>query len=249
MQRKLTSSETLQGIPFATNGFRVSWAQIKLGVTAFFTPLTQTVRKSSIRERLDILSQRMKRRNIKFNKKVFLALIIVLLLIGIGLILKRGGKLGSGLKNGFQDKRVQVAGAKAAIALNRDFEFPLKDASGEEVSKIKFTFENAELRDEIIVKGQRATSVRGRTFLILTLKITNSYNQSIEVDSKNYVRLTVNNNEGEKLAPDIHNDPVQVQADSTKFTRVGFPINDTDKNLAIYVGEIQGEKQKVELNF
>src|SRR3989344_886562 len=113
MQRKLTSSETLQGIPFGTNGFRVSWAQIKLGVTAFFTPLTQTVRKSSIRERLDILSQRMKRRNIKFNKKVFLALIIVLLLIGIGLILKRGGKLGSGLKNGFQDKRVQVAGAKA----------------------------------------------------------------------------------------------------------------------------------------
>jgi hypothetical protein len=57
----------------------------------------------------------------------------------------------------------------------------------------------------------------------------------------------VNGNTSELLAPDIHNDPVEVQAISTKPTRVGFPINDTDKKLTLFIGEINGQKDKVEL--
>lgn len=147
------------------------------------------------------------------------------------------------------DQRVAVRGAKASVVLNQEFLFPLKDSSGMELSKLKYVIESADLRDEIIVKGQRATAVRGRTFLILTIKIANDFNKALEVNVRDYVRLSVNNNEAELLAPDIHSDPVTIQAISTKYTRIGFPINDTDKSLTLLVGEINGNKDKVPLDF
>ncbi|MEK7550731.1 MAG: hypothetical protein AAB535_03020 [Patescibacteria group bacterium] len=145
--------------------------------------------------------------------------------------------------------KIQVKSAKATQELNKEFSFPLKNDKGEEVSKIKFVVENTELRDEIIVKGQRATSVAGRTFLILNLKVSNEHNQAIEISTRDYVRLLKNGNTNELLAPDIHNDPVEIQAISTKFTRVGFAINDSDRNLVLRIGEIKGEKQEIEIKF
>lgn len=169
----------------------------------------------------------------------------LLALLAILLIIAGGRKLfSSGSGN---TSKVEVMGAKASQEINKEFSFPLKNNKGEEVNKIKYFVESAELRDEIIVKGQRATAIKGRTFLIITLKITNEYNQPIEIDTRDYLRLSVNGNESELLAPDIHNDPVEVQAISTKYTRVGFPINDTDRALVLLVGEINADKQKIPL--
>ena len=66
------------------------------------------------------------------------------------------------------------------------------------------------------------------------------------MNTRDYVRLTVNNG-SEWLAPDIHNDPVEIQAISTKYTRIGFPISDTDKKLKLQIGEINGDKEIVDL--
>lgn len=138
--------------------------------------------------------------------------------------------------------------AKAKQILNKEFKFPIKDANNKEISKIKYEIEAASLQDEILVKGQRARAVKGRTFLILDLKITNTYSQGIQINSKDYVRLKTNGSD-ELVAADIHNDPVEVQAISTKVTRIGFPINESDKNLEIQVGEINGKKETVKLTF
>jgi|SRR3989344_1533425 len=143
--------------------------------------------------------------------------------------------------------RVSVAAAKATSALNREFVFPLKDSAGKTATEMKFTLETAELRDEIIVKGKRAVAIEGRTFLILTFKITSGFTKSLEINTKNYFRLVRNGNETDLLAADIHNDPVVVQPTSTKYTRLGWPINDTDTSMVLLVGEIEGEKTKVEL--
>lgn len=145
------------------------------------------------------------------------------------------------------DKRVEIGKPIAQQTLNKNFDFPLTDAEGKEVSKLKFEIQDAELRNEIIVKGQRATSVKGRVFLILNIKITNTYNQSLELNSRDYVRLVVGGSP-EKLAADIHNDPVEVQAISTKYTRLGFPIDEGQKDLTLQVGEINGEKQTIKLD-
>lgn len=145
------------------------------------------------------------------------------------------------------DKRVDVDKPKSQQKLNKFYSFPLKDQNGKEVSKFSYEILDAELRDEIIVKGQKATSIKGRTFLIVNLKITNNYDKNIQLNVKDFIRLTTGNSV-EKLAPDIHNDPVDVQAISTKYTRVGFPINDTDKNLSLQIGEITGNKDTIKLS-
>jgi len=143
--------------------------------------------------------------------------------------------------------KIEVQEARASQEVNKEFSFPLRNGKGEEVSRVKFTVDKAEIRDELIVKGKKATSVKGRTFLVLNVKVKNEYEKSIEVNTRDYIRLSVNGNEEDWLAPDIHNDPVEVQAISTKYTRVGFAINETDKKYVLRVGEIDGEKERYEL--
>lgn len=170
---------------------------------------------------------------------------IIVLMVVVGGIFFLFSKPGS-KKEPISDTKVKAATATQDI--NKEFTFPLKDSEGEEVNKIGYEIEKAELRDEIVVKGQKAQAVDGRTFLIISLKITNNHNQAIQMNTRDYVRLSVNGNEEEWLAPDIHNDPVEIQAISVKKTRLGFPINDSDKDLVLQVGEINGDKEKVELN-
>ncbi len=171
------------------------------------------------------------------NKKYLLTAVgvVILLVVGIKAI-------------GGSDDRVKLKEAKSVHQINRSFTFPLRDAEGEQVSRINYTVEKAELLDEIVVKGQRATAVKGRTFLIVTLKVLNEFSQPIEIDTRDYIRLVINGNEVERIAPDIHNDPVEVQAISTKFTRVGFPINENEKDLVLQIGEINSEKESISLD-
>jgi len=170
-----------------------------------------------------------------------MVVVIVGLAIGIGRVWQGFGKSGS------VTNETAVLGAKATEAVGREFSFPLRDAKGVEVGRLKFLVDKAELRDEILVKGQKAKAVEGRTFLLLTLKISNEFERRIEIDTRDYVRLSVNGNKDEWLAPDFHNDPVEVQAISIKYTRVGFPINGTDTNLVLRIGEIKGEKTEISL--
>lgn len=145
--------------------------------------------------------------------------------------------------------QIQVAPAKATTPIGKEFTFPLKNEKGSEVSKIKYVIESAELRYEIIVKGQRARSIKGRIFLIFNLKIVNDFKQKIEIQTSDYLRLSVNDSKNAWLAPDIHSDPVAIQAISTKYIKVGFAINESDKDLILRIGEINGEKQDLEVKF
>jgi hypothetical protein len=145
------------------------------------------------------------------------------------------------------DPRAEAPAPIATQGLNKTFNFPLVDESGKEVAKIKYVVESANLQDAFIYQGKMATAVKGRTFLIFNLKITNPYTKTIEINAKDYIRIKINNSD-EQLAPEIHNDPVQIQANSTKYTRIGLPINDTDKNIVILVGELQGDKETIKLN-
>jgi hypothetical protein len=185
-----------------------------------------------------------------FNRKYIgiavIILIIILVLFGASRFFSGNSSQSNGQSN---VEQIEVAPAKAKMDLNKEFSFPLLDAKGAEISKLKYIVENAELQDEIIVKGQKATSIKGKTFLIVNLKIINDYNQAITINTRDYVRLVVNSNEQELLAPEIHNDPVEVLAISTKYTRVGFTVNEVDKDLKLKVGEIKGEKSDLPLTF
>jgi len=183
----------------------------------------------------------------KNKKSYFLPIaVIVILFVGISYLTLKGtsatpsGAVGS-------DGRVEIKPAKAEQEFSKTFEFPLRDDKGKEVSRLKYQIQNIELRDEIVVKGKRATAIKGRTFLIVNLRVTNDYQSAIEINTRDYVRLSVNNSK-ERLAADIHNDPVEIQPISTKETRLGFPINDSDNDLKLFIGEINGKKEELKLN-
>jgi hypothetical protein len=177
-------------------------------------------------------------------KNVMRSSILIAIAIIIGALFFFGRTSG----NSSSDSRVQIADSIDKTDVNEVFTFPLIDGAGEEVSRVEYKIETAELKNEILVKGKKASSVKGRTFLVLSVKVKNSYNRAIEVETRDYLRLSVNGNEEEWLAPDIHNDPVSIQADSTKVTRLAFPINETDRDLRLRIGEIRGEKKTISLN-
>jgi hypothetical protein len=145
--------------------------------------------------------------------------------------------------------QVDVDAPLKTASLNREFTFPIKDPTGTTLASVKYVIDTAELRDQIIVKGQKATAIKGREFLVLNLKLSNDSDKGIDLNTRDYVRLSVNGDEKNLLAPDIHNDPVEVQPISTKYTKLGFPINETDKNLKLFVGEIDATKSAVLINF
>jgi len=128
--------------------------------------------------------------------------------------------------------------------INRDFSFPVKDAKGNTVATITYTIESANLQNQIILQGQRADAVTGRTFLIFNVKILNPSTQNIQINTRDFIRVTVDNS-NELLAPEIHNDPVDIQPISTKYTRIGLPIDTTVTSVTLHVGEIDGTKTPI----
>ncbi len=176
--------------------------------------------------------------------KNFPIVIIVGLLLAIAFF--AGTKFGNGGSFNTFDERADAPSAIATQALNKSFKFPLLDSEGKEVSRIDYVVETANLQDAFIYQGKLAKAVKGRTFLIFNLKITNPYSKSIEINSRDYIRIKLNNS-SEQVAPEIHSDPVEIQADSTKYTRIGLPINDTDKNIVVLVGEIGEKKETIKL--
>jgi hypothetical protein len=141
-----------------------------------------------------------------------------------------------------------TAFVKKSQEVHKELTFPIRDTNDKELSRIKFSIEKVETASEIIVKGQKATAVPGRMFLLVNLKIVSDFNKSVAINTRDYVRLSVNGKDDELLAPDIHNDPVEVQAISTKYTRVGFPVNTSDSRFVLQIGEIKADKEKIELD-
>ena len=183
--------------------------------------------------------------NTKTRKYIVLVAVIALV-IGAVVFFTRGKQSSNAANTSFTSTSNDI---EAAVAIGREFDFPIKDEKGDEITRFKYTIESVEIRKDIIVKGQKATSVDGRKFLILNVKLSNTLDKMVQINTRDYVRLIRNGNPNEQLAPDVHNDPVEVQAISTKLTRIAFPINSTDTDLQIQVGEIKGEKQLVPIVF
>lgn len=203
-------------------------------------------------------AKRLKMPNIKgrfhFNKKniklVFPVFIGIIIIVGI-VFLVRSLPDAQSRPASESSQVVSSPDTLATTNLDKKFIFPLKDEKGKEVGNFDYVIQSANIQKQIVVQGQRATAIKGRVFLVLNLKITNNLKQTIKLNTRDYLRMVVASNSEEKLAADIHNDPVEVQAISTKYTRVGIALNEEDakKPIQLSVGEIDGEKQTIALNF
>ena len=184
-------------------------------------------------------------KKLKPSKKLLKTVILLVVVVGaVSLAAKYLGRL----SNSQEDNGIAINDALAKQSIGKELGVPLLDSEGEEISSINFEIIDAEVRDEIIVRGQKATAVKGKVFLIISLKITNKHGQAVEMDTRDYIRLVVDGNEEELHAPDIHNDPVEIQAISTKNTRVGFPVDRNVSSLILRIGEVSGEKEDIDLD-
>lgn len=181
----------------------------------------------------------------KFATIASLAIILITIIIIVG------NKAGRSNQNSSNSNNILGSSANTTeiVTINREFKFPIRNQNGVEVSTIKYTIESAELTDEIVIQGQKATAAEGRKFLILNLKLTNDSNNEFQINSRDFIRVSSNSKKNEWLAADIHNDPVVVQPISTKFTRIGYPMNQGIKNYKLQVGEINEKKTFLDFSF
>lgn len=184
------------------------------------------------------------RTRVGFKSLVIVAIPVLAAGIVVGASVKSLGNVSSSAAS---SQNYQIEKPNATAQINRTFDFPLKSSDGS-TSSFGYTIVDAQLQKQIIVKGTRATAVDGRIFLIINIKLVNSRNQGLSVNTRDYLRLSVNGTT-ELLAPEIHNDPVEVQAISTQYARVGFPVNESDRAFVLHAGEINGKKQNIALIF
>ncbi len=195
---------------------------------------------------------RMSGNKFKFDKKYLKVILPVIAgLVVVASIISLVRSLPDAQSRPADSSQVTAPNALSTINLDRKFMFPLKDEKGAVVGNFEYMIQSVNIQKQIIVQGQRATAVTGREFLIVNLKITNNLKKTIQLNTRDYIRIITAGDANEQLAADIHNDPVEVQAISTKFTRVGIALDDADtkKTIHMKVGEIDGSKQNIDLNF
>jgi hypothetical protein len=99
------------------------------------------------------------------------------------------------------------------------------------------------------VKDQTFTAKNNKTFLIINLELRNDEASVQNIIPGDLVRLAIAGSDDTRFAPDLHNSLVGIAAISTKSDRVGFVIPQEAKNFKLYVGELEGKKEEVKVDF
>lgn len=173
------------------------------------------------------------------RKKRFVILAVVVLLI-LGFVVYR--------KN-FRTN--SSASAKAVtVQVDKSFTFNAVSNQGKPTgAKIKFRLVDAQKTNEVLVKDQTYTAKNNKTFLIVNLELKNDETTPQNLIPGDVVRLAIVGNEDTRYAPDLHNSLVGIAAISTKTDRVGFVIPEEAKSFKLFIGELEGKKEEVKVDF
>ncbi len=142
------------------------------------------------------------------------------------------------------------AAKSISAQINKSFDFTALDNQGKPTkNKITFTIASTEKTNQVMVNNKTYTATNQKLFLILNLEYKNDTTSSLNVFPGDLIRLTYNNDDGNKFAPDLHNNLVPIAAISTKLDRVGFVVPDNVRNFKLFVGELDGKKETIPVNF
>ena len=134
------------------------------------------------------------------------------------------------------------------VSIGSRFEVPIRREDGTETpDKLIMNLTTAESSKRILIQGKPATSRDGKTFILINFEVENSTSNQLTVRPVDFIRLT--DAEGRTFAPDVHNNDVVVEPISIKKTRVGFVVDENQKEFKFLVGEINGEKKEVIVKF
>lgn len=180
----------------------------------------------------------------KIIKLLFgLFVILVVLLLGSKII----SKTGLFQKTAQKEKANEEVAAKATVNIGRSFTFEAQKVKTKGTEEVKFTLAQAELKDQIRVKGVPKNADSNNQFLLLRLEIENSSTDDLSITPSDLIRLV--REEGKMFAPDFHNATVIIDPLSVRKDLVSFVVPATEKNFSFLVGELDGDKETVVVNF
>ncbi len=138
------------------------------------------------------------------------------------------------------------------VDLNREFEFDIQVINDQgnfltTKEKIKFILTDAELKDEIKLKGEPKKANDGQQYLILRIELQNNSSSRLAIISNKYIRLT--DPDGKKYSPDFHNAMIAIDPLSVRRDLVAYIVNTSTKTFNFQVGELDGDKQSIEIAF
>lgn len=137
-----------------------------------------------------------------------------------------------------------------AVSVDKSFDFPALNNQGKATSsKIRLKIAQAEKTNQVIVKDQTFTAKNNKLFLIVNLELKNDATIPLNLLPGDLIRLTYNDDDNNKYAPDLHNNLVLISAISTKLDRVGFVIPDSALNFKLLIGELEGKKESIAVEF
>lgn len=176
----------------------------------------------------------------KYRKLLVIAIFLIVLVIGGVLVFKPRNKTPQtkALSSGSTVK------SKATAKIDRSFEFDALNAKNNKKT-IKFLLVNAEIKDEIQVKGKSRKSAVNKDYLLIRIELDNSSTEKLAFISSDFLRLEKN---GKLYAPDFHNGRVISEPLSVKNDVVAFVVDAGTKKVSFLVGDLSGEKEKIEIN-
>lgn len=150
------------------------------------------------------------------------------------------------------DPKVIGATSSQKVELNKEMEFEIQtiNDSGQFLSKkdkIKFIITEAELKDSIKVKAEERKASEGQKYLILRIELQNNTPDRLAIISSKYVRLL--GLDDKKFSPDFHNAMIAVDPLSVRRDLVAYIVNADSKTFKFQIGELEGEKQVIEITF
>lgn len=176
------------------------------------------------------------------SKLILIGLVIIVLILGSFYLagLHRSQKITTSRSNRSTSEVTAVA--------NIDKEFEFKGINSRSQSKsLKLTLVNVERKGEIKVQKETRRAAKGKDYLLIRIEIENSHPEKIALVTSNYIRLEGEN--GRLFAPDYHNGNVVVDPISTRRDTVVFTVDSSTKSFVFQAGELEGNKQKIEVNF
>jgi len=176
----------------------------------------------------------------KKHKKIVIASVFIVLIVFVAGFTRVK-------KNNVDSAAPKVITAK----IDKSFDFSALNNQGKPVynTKIKFRVVSSEKTNQVTVKDQVYTAKNNKLFLIVNLELKNDASSAYNILPGDLVRLTYNSDSENKYAPDLHNNLVNVAAISTKIDRIGFVIPDNAKDFKLYIGELEGKKETVSVDF
>lgn len=139
-----------------------------------------------------------------------------------------------------------VSSGGPTAPLNKKIAFPIRDNNGKTTgTNLTVNFTNLERTSKVIYNGRPLIARESKDFIVANMEIENTTKDRLTVRPVDFIRLV--DASGKNYAADFQTSAIKVEPLSTKRTRTIFIVDESQKNLKFLIGEINGNREPVEV--